>query len=75
FKRTGDYEITYDLLPLSITANAEKGVPKEWITEDGTWLTEDFERYARPLIMGENEMSFEGGLPRYARLKKVKFKL
>ncbi len=75
FKRTGDYEITYDLVPLSITANAEKGVPKEWITEDGTWLTEDFERYARPLIMGENEMSFEGGLPRYARLKKVKFKL
>ena len=75
FKRTGDYEIAYDLVPLSITANAEKGVPKEWITEDGTWLTEDFERYARPLIMGENEMSFEGGLPRYARLKKVKFKL
>lgn len=32
--------------------NEEKTVPVEWITPDGHDVTEDFIRYARPLIQG-----------------------
>lgn len=46
-------------------ANVERKVPDEWITEDGTGLTEEYIRYARPLIMGELLPIFVDGLPRH----------
>lgn len=54
-KRISDdpYAIEYIPADVSKIANREKPVPKEWITPSGTDLTEDFIRYARPLI-GEN---------------------
>ena len=59
------------LLPLDTVANAEKKVPLNWITPDGTGVTQDFIDYALPLIQGENHRAVENGLPRFARLKKV----
>ncbi len=44
-------------------ANVERKVPDEWITADGDDLTDDFEKYARPLIMGELTPLFVDGLP------------
>lgn len=44
-------------------ANVERKVPDEWITEDGCGLTDDFEKYARPLIMGELTPLYANGLP------------
>lgn len=44
-------------------ANVERKVPDEWITEDGCGLTDDFEKYARPLIMGELTPLFANGVP------------
>ena len=69
------YEIEYVAEPLSSAANAEKRIPAEWITADGTNLTDDFVAYALPLISGEPKRRLKNGLPVYANLKNIKFKL
>ena len=70
-RENGEYKCEYDLVPLDSVANFEKKVPAEWITPDGTGVTEDFIAYALPLIQGTVECPTEHGLPRYARLRKV----
>ncbi len=47
------YQIDYVLKDVNIICNQEKCVPAAWITEDGSDVTDDFIRYARPLIQGE----------------------
>ena len=69
------YEIEYVAEPLSSAANAEKQIPAEWITADGTNLTDDFVAYALPLIAGDPNRRLKNGLPEYANLKNIKFKL
>ena len=44
-------------------ANVERKVPDEWITEDGSNISEEFVKYARPLIMGELTPLYVDGLP------------
>lgn len=46
-------------------ANVERPVPAEWITPDGCGLNEEYEKYARPLIMGELTPLYVNGLPRH----------
>ncbi len=71
-RQKGDkYVMKPVLMPLEKAANTEKTVPLEWITPDGTGLTEDFIKYALPLIQGDAKAPLEDGLPRFARLKKV----
>ncbi|MCL2125468.1 MAG: 6-phosphofructokinase [Oscillospiraceae bacterium] len=67
---TGQYKCNVVLRPLAICANSEKTVPREWINETGTYVTQDFIDYALPLIQGENTRALENGLPRFAQLKK-----
>ncbi len=50
-------------------ANVEKKMPREFITPDGFHITEACRRYLRPLIEGEDYPPYEGGLPRYVRLR------
>ncbi len=50
-------------------ANDEKLVPRNWITEDGTYVTEDFIDYVRPLIQGDYPCVMVNGLPRHLYLK------
>ncbi len=74
FKRVmknGKYTCEYIRIPLEEVANAEKKVPLEWITKDGTGLTQAYVDYALPLIQGDCKAPLEDGLPRFARLKKV----
>ena len=75
FKRTydkdGNYVCEYIKVPLEEVANAEKTVPLEWINKDGTGLTDDYVKYALPLIQGNAAAPLEDGLPRFARLKKI----
>ncbi len=59
-------------VPLSQVANEEKKVPLEWITAAGNDVTEDFLRYARPLIMGEAPLPTRDGLPVYVRIDETK---
>ena len=68
---TGRYVCKYKLLPLELAANTEKTVPLEWITNNGTALSDKFIEYALPLIQGDAKAPLEDGLPRFAKLKKV----
>ena len=68
----GSYHCGVTFQPLSICANSEKKVPREWIDEAGTNVTQEFIDYVLPLIQGENDRKTENGLPRFARLKKIK---
>lgn len=70
-KAGAKYEIEYKLLPLELAANTEKKVPLEWITEDGTNISDEYVKYALPLIQGEAKAPLEDSLPRFAHLKKV----
>ena len=68
----GGYRCDTKLLDLSSVANYEKKVPVEWINERGNNISDEFIRYALPLIQGETGMVKENGLPRFAKLKKVR---
>jgi 6-phosphofructokinase 1 len=67
---TAPYSCSTGLADLSAVANGEKLFPREWIGEDGYSVTDEFIKYARPLIMGEVPLEMEGGLPRFIRFKK-----
>ncbi|MBR2831841.1 MAG: 6-phosphofructokinase [Oscillospiraceae bacterium] len=70
--RGGEYACRTALEPLALAANAEKKVPREWINEAGNGVTQAFIDYAAPLIRGENRRVTENGMPRFAKLKKVR---
>lgn len=65
-----DYVCTLGTAPLANVANVEKKVPVEWITPDGNYVTEDFIKYARPLIEGEVAVPMVNGLPGYVTIDK-----
>jgi len=44
------YNVRFDKVPLAEVANSERAFPADWISADGTDVTDDFVRYARPLI-------------------------
>ena len=56
---------------LSDVANAEKVMPRDYITRDGLHITEKARAYFAPLIQGEDYPVYKQGIPQYARLKKV----
>ncbi len=56
---------------LSDVANVEKKMPRDFITPDGFHITQKCRNYLQPLIAGEAFPPFEGGLPKYVRLKNV----
>ncbi len=66
------YRCETKLLDLSSVANYEKKVPDEWINEAGNGILQGYVDYALPLIQGETKMKKVNGLPRFAKLKKVK---
>ena len=65
--RNGDdpYQCGTSAYDIHAIANVERPVPDEWITEDGCDLNEGYEKYARPLIMGELQPLYVNGLPRH----------
>ena len=44
------YSVYYDKVPLQQVANSERTFPAEWISPSGCDVTDDFVRYARPLV-------------------------
>lgn len=46
-------------------ANDEKCVPRSWITKDGTYVTDEFISYVRPLIQGDVSPVMVDGIPRH----------
>src|SRR5580704_3592408 len=65
-----DYCWTTGLQPLGDIANVEHLVPRDWLSEDGFMPNEKFIQYARPLIEGEVRIPTEGGLPKFAVLRR-----
>ena len=60
----GTYIMECGLEDVNAICNEEKTVPSEWITEDGSDVTEAFINYARPLIQGTVQIPCgEDGLP------------
>ncbi len=51
-------------------ANNEKVVPREWINEEGDYVTDAFINYIEPLIQGFYQPFMVNGLPQHLVLKK-----
>jgi len=49
-RNPGPYSVRYDKVPLQEVANSERTFPADWIAESGCDVTDDFLRYARPLV-------------------------
>ena len=71
FKRSSQdpYIVSYATEDVTLICNEEKTVPLEWITDDGSNISDDFITYARPLIQGDVTVPMEDGLPEFAYRK------
>lgn len=71
-KRISDdpYICVTDTCDVDKIANVEKKVPREWITQEGDYVTDEFLAYIRPLIQAELTPVMTDGLPRHLTLKK-----
>jgi len=67
-KPGSSYGVRYDKVALEKVANSSRFMPPQWITKDGLDVTDDFLRYAAPLI-GETDplIPRQNGLQRFAR--------
>jgi 6-phosphofructokinase 1 len=72
--REGDspYCVSYSLVPLEEVAGKVKEFPAAWIDESGSMISSSFFRYVSPLIQGEVEVPFKGGIPEYVLLQGAK---
>lgn len=68
-EKDGKYSVISTPSEIAGIANIEKKVPIEWINEEGNFVTEDFIRYASPLIQGEGKVEYKNGLPLYIKRK------
>jgi len=66
------YSVYYDKVPLEKVANSERAFPGAWIAPSRVDVTDDFVRYARPLI-GDDWPSIPlvDGRQRFARLQPI----
>ena len=66
----GSYSMKCSLEDVNAICNEEKTVPTDWITADGSDVTQDFLDYAAPLIQGTVEIPFGAdGLPDFVYRK------
>jgi ATP-dependent phosphofructokinase / diphosphate-dependent phosphofructokinase len=68
----GIYNVRYDKVPLEEVANSERTFPEAWIAPSRTDVTDEFVRYARPL-MGDAwpAIPLIDGRQRFARLTRT----
>lgn len=64
------YSVRYDKVPLAEVANSERTFRKDWIASNGYDVTDEFVRYAQPLV-GEDMITLPliAGRQRLARLQ------
>jgi 6-phosphofructokinase 1 len=70
-RNPGDvYSVRYDKVPLAEVANSERTFPTHWISDNGMDVTDDFLRYAQPLV-GEDMLTLPmiGGRQRMTRFQ------
>lgn len=67
-----DYRVRYDKVPLVDVANSERTFPAQWIAENGGDVTDDFVRYARPLVGDDMvQLPMVDGRQRFARFEPI----
>jgi len=66
------YNVNFDKAPLEEVANSERQFPDAWISENRIDVTNDYVKYARPLI-GDDWVSVPviNGIQRFARLEPI----
>ncbi|MCX8115399.1 MAG: 6-phosphofructokinase [Burkholderiaceae bacterium] len=70
-KSSRPYAWEIGMAPLAQVANAEKFMPRDFISADGYGITDACREYLYPLIQGEDFPPFENGLPKYVTLNNV----
>ena len=66
------YAVRYDKVPLEKVANSERAFPAKWLAPSKIDVTDDFLRYARPLIGDEwVRVPLEDGLQRFTRFAPI----
>ncbi|MDO4805604.1 MAG: 6-phosphofructokinase, partial [Lachnospiraceae bacterium] len=66
FVRTSDdpYQANTEVKDVHKIANEVRFVPREWVNEEGTYVTDEFITYVRPLIRGDVPPIMVDGIPR-----------
>ncbi|MDO5565275.1 MAG: diphosphate--fructose-6-phosphate 1-phosphotransferase [Planctomycetia bacterium] len=66
------YNVSYDKVPLPEVANSERTFPKEWVLPSGCDVSDEFVRYAKPLV-GEDMLSLPmiNGIQRMTRFAPI----
>lgn len=65
-----EYKVTFNSHPLSEIANIEKTMPENMINEAGNGVTDEYLKYALPLIQGIHTPVYRNGTQTFTRLKK-----
>jgi 6-phosphofructokinase 1 len=66
------YSVRYDKVPLDEVANSERTFPAAWICQGGTDVSDEFVRYARPLVgEGMVKLPMGDGRLRLARFQPI----
>ena len=66
------YNVRYDKAPLELVANSERNFPKAWLAANKIDVTDDFLKYAQPLIGTDwPTIPMINGRQRFARLEKI----
>ncbi len=65
------YQSTTGVYDVHRIANGEKLVPREWINEEGDYVTEQFTDYVRPLIQGSSSPIMVEGIPRHLVIDRI----
>jgi 6-phosphofructokinase len=68
-KSSKPYRWTVGVADLKDVANAEKMMPRDYITGDGFHITAKCRDYLAPLVVGEDYPPYRAGLPVYVRLR------
>ena len=68
----GGYAVRYDKVALEQVANSERMFPAKWLSANKIDVTDDFIRYARPLIGTKwVKIPLEKGIQRFTRFEKI----
>lgn len=59
------YQCTTEVKDVHKIANDERLVPREWVNKEGTYVTDEFITYVRPLIQGDVSPVMVDGIPRH----------
>ncbi len=66
------YLMTTRVADVNDIANVEKVVPAEWITNEGTYVSDELVNYMLPLIQGELPPYMVNGLPKHITVNDIK---